>query len=133
MIKKSMAFTTVLAAIVAIFLCANTAYAQDRPGWRLVWNDEFDGTSLDTTKWDHEVDCWGGGNNELQCYTARPQNSYVRDGKLTLVAVPGQYSGTIGDCTNNNDNSCGNTKPYTSARLRTRKAPLVLGNTEEWK
>ena len=39
--------------------------------WNLVWADEFDGDSLDLTKWSYEDDCWGGGNNERQCYTKK--------------------------------------------------------------
>ena len=51
-------------------------------GWRLVWSDEFDGSVIDRGKWDFDVDCWGGGNSERQCYTDRPANAAVRDGKL---------------------------------------------------
>ena len=40
--------------------------------WKVVWSDEFDGDALDTNKWTHEVNCYGGGNNEQQCYTDRP-------------------------------------------------------------
>lgn len=52
----------------------------------LVWSDEFDGASLDATKWQTEVDCNGGGNNELQCYTARSKNVFIDDGALVLKA-----------------------------------------------
>ncbi|UUZ55623.1 hypothetical protein LP419_08560 [Massilia sp. H-1] len=38
--------------------------------WTLVWADEFNGTALDTSKWNIEVNGNGGGNNELQYYTA---------------------------------------------------------------
>ena len=41
-----------------------------------------------------EVDCWGGGNGEKQCYTARPQNVRVQDGRLVLEAVRGAYQGS---------------------------------------
>ena len=27
--------------------------------WKLVWNDEFDGTELDRSKWDYRVNFWG--------------------------------------------------------------------------
>lgn len=74
-------------------------------GWELVWSDEFDGTSIDDSKWTHEVDCWGGGNNEQQCYTESSENSYVEDGKLYLVALPAEE---------------GAEKPYTSARMNTQ-------------
>jgi beta-glucanase (GH16 family) len=109
-------------AIIFVFIISCTYYvnAQSLPGWKLVWSDEFTGTTIDKSKWSHEVDCWGGGNNELQCYTARSQNSYVANGYLNIAAKPGRYTGTISDCTNNNDNSCGNTKDYTSARMNTK-------------
>lgn len=37
-------------------------------GYQLVWNDEFDGTSLNSTDWRHEVQGPGWVNNELQTY-----------------------------------------------------------------
>lgn len=49
--------------------------------WHMVWNDEFDGNSVDQTKW-HIEDAALIKNNELQYYT--PQNVYVHDGVLTL-------------------------------------------------
>ena len=55
-------------------------------GWTLVWSDEFDGDRIDPEKWSHEVDCWGGGNEERQCYTDRAENSTVSDGFLTITA-----------------------------------------------
>ncbi len=80
------------------------------PGWKLVWNDEFNGTSVDLSKWEYEVNGDGGGNNELQYYTASPSNSFVQDGKLTIRALKESYLG----------------KRYTSARMRTR-------NKGDWK
>lgn len=52
----------------------------------LVWQDEFDGSSLDNTKWECEVNAHGGGNNELQIYTDRPSNVRVENGCLVLEA-----------------------------------------------
>ena len=37
-------------------------------GYKLIWNDEFDGTSLNGTDWTHEVKGPGWVNNELQNY-----------------------------------------------------------------
>ncbi len=34
---------------------ANVAFAQ-KPGWKLVWEDNLDGTSLDYSKWECEID-----------------------------------------------------------------------------
>ena len=61
--------------------------------WDLVWEDNFTGTSLDTSKW-NTVDsygrneCFGGGNNEAQCYTSNPENIAVNGGNLVLTALP---------------------------------------------
>ena len=83
--------------------------------WKLVWSDEFDGTEIDKTKWDFEHGTgsygpdgtWlaGFGNNELQFYTKRPENVYVKDGMLHIRATKEQYKGA----------------GYTSARMKTRK------------
>lgn len=75
-------------------------------GWKLVWSDEFDGSNVDTSKWNYEVNCAGGGNNEKQCYTADKANAFVADGMLNIVAKPA---------------AAGAEKPYTSARITTRK------------
>ena len=37
--------------------------------WTMIWNDEFDGTTLDNTKWTKDIGGWGFGNNESQYYT----------------------------------------------------------------
>jgi len=39
-------------------------------GWRLVWEDSFDGESLSTDTWNYEVNGNGNGNAELQYYRA---------------------------------------------------------------
>ena len=91
--------------------------------WDLIWSDEFDGSEIDMKKWSYEENCWGGGNNEQQCYTDRKSNAYVEDGKLNIVAKKGRFTGAA--------NVDGNKKkkkslPYTSARLRTM-------NKGDWK
>lgn len=73
------------------------------PGWQLVWRDEFNGLAVDSSKWSYEVNGSGGGNNELQYYTDRYQNSFVDSGSLVIVARKENYLG----------------KRYTSARMRT--------------
>ena len=62
-------------------------------GWVLIWSDEFNGAELDRTKWTAEVSCWGGGNNERQCYTDRLENISVTNGILKLKARPEILSG----------------------------------------
>jgi beta-glucanase (GH16 family) len=87
--------------------------------WALVWSDEFDGTDIDLSKWSHEVNAWGGGNNELQYYTDRPTNSFIQDGCLVIQALDETYTGPEG------------TRDYTSARLRTlNKGDWTYGRLE---
>lgn len=43
-------------------------------GYTLVWNDEFNGNSLDRDAWNIEVNGNGNGNDELQFYTDRDDN-----------------------------------------------------------
>jgi len=78
-------------------------------GYALVWHDEFDGLEIDDSRWEHEVNADGGGNNELQYYTDRSVNSYIENGALIIQALKEQYTGP------------GGTRSYTSARLRTLK------------
>lgn len=73
-------------------------------GYTLVWSDEFDGTSIDTANWNHEIGGHGWGNNELQYYTDRTENSYVSGGNLVIVAREESYGGNS----------------YTSARMTTQ-------------
>jgi beta-glucanase (GH16 family) len=77
-----------------------------KDGFRLVWNDEFDGTSIDGTAWNWEVH-GRPANNELQYYTRAEKNSRIEDGVLVLEAHKEVYTGP--DATRN----------YTSARINT--------------
>lgn len=60
--------------------------------WRLVWSDEFSGSSLNTNHWTYDVgntDVWGDqgwGNSELEYYTPDTNNVYVSDGLLHIQA-----------------------------------------------
>lgn len=99
-------------------------------GWELVWNDEFDGDEIDLTKWTHETNCWGGGNNEHQCYTDRPDNSFLRDGRLVIHAKPEEFTGPAEPLEWGGDPG-ERTLPYTSARLRsTDGAAWTYGRIE---
>jgi beta-glucanase (GH16 family) len=83
-------------------------------GYSLLWSDEFEGTAIDKSKWEHEVNGYGGGNNELQYYTDRPENSYVEDGMLHIVAKQEVYTDTDG------------TRYYTSARMKTQNTKSFM-------
>jgi beta-glucanase (GH16 family) len=95
--------------------------------WLPVWSDEFDGDRIDPAKWGLEANCWGGGNDEQQCYTSRKDdapgaNAFVRDGVLHLVARRENFTGPN---TPDGSGTTTATLPYTSARLRTK-------NLQEW-
>ena len=59
----------------------------------LVWSDEFSGETLDRTKWTPELSCWGGGNNERQCYVNSPETVRIENGHLILSALPQTHTG----------------------------------------
>ncbi len=101
---------------------SSASNSSSAPTWELVWSDEFDGTVIDATKWSHEKNCWGGGNNEQQCYTDRPENSFVADGYLHIVAQREDFTGSDSA---EGESPTTKTLPYTSARLRTK-------NLQEW-
>ena len=99
------------AAVLAVFLSlggashAQTANAPltQPPGWVLDWSDEFDGPTLDRTKWVPETGGDGWGNQELEFYTDRPDNVRVDGGNLVIEARKEDYRG----------------RHYTSARIKT--------------
>lgn len=72
-----------IAAITILCFGAHTALAD----WKLVWSDEFNGNSIDTNHWKFETGNHNGwGNNELEFYTSCPNNAYVSNGILHIVA-----------------------------------------------
>lgn len=88
---------------------------QPQPTWQLVWEDDFNGTSIDTTKWNFTIGAGGYGNNELQYYSNRPENARVENGKLVIEARKENYQGS----------------PYTSAKLTTQgKFAFTYGKVE---
>lgn len=72
--------------VVCWGLCSN-CIAPNQSNWTLSWSDEFDGTSLNTSIWTPEIGAGGWGNNELQYYTANPQNLTVSNGSLKITAL----------------------------------------------
>ena len=56
-----------------------------REGRVLVWEDDFNGDSLDTSVWSYELG--NIRNNELQVYTNNSKNVYVENSNLVLKAI----------------------------------------------
>jgi beta-glucanase (GH16 family) len=59
-------------------------------GWSLAWSDEFNGTSVDGSKW--RVRNGDHNGNEQSCLTSRPQNVAVSGGLLHIRAQREKYS-----------------------------------------
>jgi len=75
------------------------------PGFsRLVWSDEFNGSSISTANWGFDLGNSGFGNNELENYTSRPENARIENGMLIIEARRESLGGSA----------------YTSARLKTQ-------------
>jgi beta-glucanase (GH16 family) len=90
---------------VSGFLLTNM-FAQD---YKLIWVDEFDGASLDTTKWSYQIgNMYGWGNAEKEYYTK--ENAVVENGFLKIIAKKENYKEF----------------EYTSSRILTR-------NKGDWK
>ncbi len=73
-------------------------------GFELVWNDEFDGDSINRDNWTYDIGGWGWGNGEGQYYTDRPENARVENGLLVIESRFERFENSY----------------YTSARLLTQ-------------
>jgi len=95
-----------------LWLTAAHAQVEDVPAWQLVWYDEFgqaDGSAPNSSNWTYDLGGDGWGNQELQTYTSRRQNSSIQNGCLVIEAREEQLRGTDGIL-----------RDYTSARLKTQ-------------
>ncbi|NLG84815.1 MAG: glycoside hydrolase family 16 protein [Firmicutes bacterium] len=81
----------------------------------LVWSDEFNGSSINSSNWSFDIGGGGWGNNELQYYTDRSENARIENGNLVIEARKESYQGY----------------QYTSARLKTQgKRSFTYGRIE---
>lgn len=104
--------TTLTAAM--LYACAAAVLAQKpvKNNWQLVWSDEFNGNTLDATKWNVLIR-EQSKHNELQYYL--PDEVYVENGSLRLRSRIRDYGG----------------QHYTSGRLDTSgKFAPVYGRFE---
>lgn len=55
--------------------------------WTLFWSDEFDGKTIDSTKWNFQQEPAGRFNEEWQRYTTSTENAYVENNQLVIKAI----------------------------------------------
>ncbi len=103
LMKKTIIFISVL---LLFFACSFSPEAKndietgeevrkafDTTGWYLAWSDEFDGTSVNTSKWSFDIGngVGGWGNQELQYY--RQENARVSGGYLYIDVKRESFNG----------------------------------------
>jgi len=102
-----------LLVFISFFLFVNFSFAQN---WQLIWEDNFDGTELDSTKWMQEYgtgaqyNMWGWGNGELQHYQS--QNTTLNNG-IATIEVKEEPSGIVETYWNT-------TSYYSSSKISTK-------------
>ena len=81
----------------------------------VVWSDEFNGTTIDSSTWTYDVGNQGWGNGQLEYDTAQHGNTYIANGNLVLEADRTNYWGNS----------------FTSARMLTQgRFAFKYGNLE---
>ena len=94
--------------------------------WKLIWHDEFDGDSIDASKWTVSDNC---PPVNLACETSRVENVELADGRLYLRLLRENYSGTNSWKTSGDQFGDKHTftpeefyvREFTAARIETRK------------
>ncbi len=91
-------------------------------GWKMIWNDEFSGDSLDSSRWGYEegflldendINTAGWGNQELEYYTR--DNVSVKDGSLNI-----EMKKQSKEFSQKNDPSKKATAQYSSGKITTQ-------------
>lgn len=109
-------FMATAVVISSLHYCvSDTKSVQAGDEYVVVWEDEFEGNSLDRSIWNVEENGDGGGNQEFQYYRDSTENIEVSNGTLKIKGVRKSYGG----------------KSYTSGRINTRdKAEFRYGKIE---
>ena len=98
-------------ALVTIQLSCKNSLSTDKKmenktkEYTLIWEDNFEGDTLNLDHWNRQVEPAGRFNEEWQRYTDDVKNSYVKDGNLIIEAI--------------HESETHESDQYTSARLNT--------------
>ncbi|HSW59127.1 MAG TPA: glycoside hydrolase family 16 protein [Dehalococcoidales bacterium] len=76
----------------------------ERSGWKLIWQEEFEGSEINLKNWTFDIGGDGWGNNELEFYKRGPENVRLINGLLVIEARAESFGG----------------RDFTSARLKTQ-------------
>ena len=77
-------------SLVSIALAAVAAFslsAQNKAGYELKFEDNFDGNKLNEKNWNYELHEPGWVNSELQAYIKSDKNVYVKNGNLVIQPI----------------------------------------------
>lgn len=117
--KNRLSLFTLLSSLVIISFSSCTKTNANTDQWQLVWEDNFDGETINTDYWNIDDNARGGGNAELQYYA--PKNVTIEkhpvtgESCLVLNAIKEDYKN----------------RPCTSARLNTQdKVTIQYGKIE---
>jgi len=97
---------------IIFFVSYNSSFSQN---WQLIWEDDFNGNSLDQSKWVHDIGTgsqygmWGWGNGELQYY--QPQNTILNNG-IAKIEVKEEPNGIV--------DSWGTSSYFSSSKITTK-------------
>ena len=90
-------------------------FSLNAQNWQLVWEDDFNGNSIDQSKWVHDIGTGsqygltGWGNSEKQYY--QPQNTTLVNG-IAKIEVKQESNGIV--------DSWGNSSYYSSSKITTK-------------
>src|SRR6266702_3419735 len=97
---KTKIFTLFRCAVISGLLLLSGVSKGQTP----IWQENFDGPTINNKVWTYDVGGSGMGNQELENYTDRPDNSYIENGNLVICAKRENFGGN----------------QFTSARLKTQ-------------
>jgi beta-glucanase (GH16 family) len=101
-------------SFLALALILSVAHGQDKPGWQLVWSDEFTDPVINSSKWSFETGPVNV-NSELEYYSNSAKNAFVDSGSLIIRALKENVGG----------------RNYTSSKMQTRmKGDWLYGRIE---
>lgn len=127
--KKILSFAAAAMLILSLVSGTVSSAESEDNNWVLSWSDEFDGDTLDMSKWSYQTGNWlldekgnmetsGWGNNEQEYYTDK--NTIISDGTLKIQAKKEAYTDPVQGAFD-----------YTSSRLATKnKFSLCFGKIE---